>query len=61
MVSRRNLHGGVGLAGGGAPDQKGQVEPFPSHLARHVNHFIKRWCNQPAEADNIHLFVPRDL
>ena len=59
MVSRGDLHRGVGLAGGSASDQKRHVEPFASHLARHVNHFIERWRDQPAEADDIDLFVPR--
>src|SRR5476649_759216 len=52
-VVRRDLHRGVGSAGGGAADEQGQLEALAFHLTGHVDHLVERWSDQAAQSDQV--------
>ena len=52
-VGRRDLHGGVLLAGGSAADQQGYGKALALHFPGHVHHFVQGRRDQTAEPDDI--------
>ena len=57
-VGRLDLHGGVGLGGGGSPDEEGKREPQALHLPGHVDHLVQGGGDEAAEAHHVGLYLP---
>ena len=60
-IARRNLHRGVRLARGRAPDEQRHLESFALHFFRHAGHFVQRRRDEAAQADDVHLLLARGL
>jgi len=58
-ILRRDLHGGVRRAGGGAADQQRQGEAAAVHLPGDMHHLVERGRDEAGEADEIGLFFAR--
>ena len=56
-----DLHRRVHAAGGGAADQQRDGESLALHFLGHVDHFVERGRDEPAQADHVGVRVPRGL
>src|SRR5690348_17635420 len=52
-IHRRDLHGGVDAAGGGAADEQRDFKIFALHFLGDVGHFFERRSDQAAQADHV--------
>ena len=55
-VVRRDLDGGVRMAGGCAADEQRQRKALALHFAGHMHHLVERGRDQAAEADEVGFF-----
>ena len=59
IVGGSNLHRGMNGAGCCSADEQRRVKILTAHFFCYMHHFIKRRCDQPAQADHVDVLVPR--
>ena len=59
IVGWSDLQGGVNPARGGATDQQWYFQPFTHHFPGDMNHFVQRWRDQTAQADDVDVAFAR--
>ena len=57
IVLRRNFNRSMGFRSGGTANQQGLFHSPSLHFMGHMHHFIKGWCDQSAETDDIRILL----
>ena len=54
-INRCNLQCHMQLAGSRTSDHNRNIKTCPLQFLRHIHHFLKTWCDQATESDDIHM------
>ena len=60
-IIRIDFNSGMDCRCGGPANKQGDVHFQARHLFGHVHHLLQRRCDQPAQANNIHIFIHGSL
>src|SRR5687767_8385318 len=55
IILRGDLYCSVHAGSSGTANKQRELDIPALHFMSHVYHFIKRWCDQPAESNDINL------